>query len=75
MRFRITKGARTRKMAVIVKVECQNCEACHQEEMNGVLLLGTKKDKNVLYYHDLTNSEVLLLLSDALAYMSEQIRE
>ena len=62
-------------MAVIVKVECQNCEAYHQEEMNGALVLGTKKDKNVLYYHDLTDSEVLALLSDALAYMSKKIGE
>jgi len=62
-------------MAVIVKIECQNCEACHQEEMDGVLVLGTREDKNVLYYHDLTDSEVLLLLSDALAYMSEQIKK
>lgn len=62
-------------MAVIVKVECQNCEVCHQEEMNGALVLGIKEDKYVLYYHDLTNSEILVLLSDALAYMSEHIRE
>lgn len=62
-------------MAVIVKVECQKCEAYHQEEMNGALVLGVREDKNVLYYHDLTDSEVLLLLSDALAYMSKQIRE
>ena len=60
-------------MAVIVKVECQNCEAYHQEEMNGALLLGTREDKNVLYFHDLTDREILGLLSDCLAYMSEKI--
>lgn len=60
-------------MAVIVKIECQKCESCHQEEMNGVLLLGTKGDKNALYFHDLTDQEILALLSDALAYMSDKI--
>lgn len=45
-------------MAVIIKCECQKCEAVHEDELDGVLILGYQKREDGAigyphWYHDM----------------------
>jgi len=66
-------------VGVTITVECQKCEAVHSEELKGVLVLGKKLNNGeagtYLYYHDLSDSELLEILSDMLKYLAEQRKE
>jgi len=58
-------------MAVIVKTECQKCEAIHTDELDGVLILGYRKGEGgeMVYpqwYHDMPVRQALIGIVDYL---------
>lgn len=57
-------------MGVIVRIECQKCEAIHEVELGCVVLLGYKDDKVALWYHDIDKNEMLDLIGQALQYLA-----
>lgn len=56
-------------MSVIVKTECQKCEDIHEDEVDGVLILGYRKkeDGSTAYpwwYHDMPTSRAIVAFVD-----------
>ncbi len=66
-------------MAVIIKAECQNCEAAHQAEFQGVIVAGfQEKDGEMgiaFWNHDLALAAAIEVLSTVLNELSQQVAE
>lgn len=59
-------------MSVIIKIRCTDCGSIHDEEVTGVLVLANKDDKVGIWYHDLTDVEILQLLSKFIEYLADK---
>lgn len=60
-------------MSVIVKIECQQCEAIHADELDCILVLGYRGDQIGIWYHDTSIAGTLDLISKYLRYIAENM--
>lgn len=59
-------------MSVTVKIQCQKCEVIHEVELDCVVVLGYTDTQVVLWYHDVSEKDMLDLMGQSLQHLAKE---